>query len=119
MRISPVVDLTVSPAMNSTSFGKLLQVELHQLDSRYAALVRERAETSDPRAALLQAKRMALRQCSNVHVESFCENDSECTLEYSVLLAAASPDEAKDELCCILHLLEAETDRLFRRILSA
>lgn len=119
MRISPVVDLNVSPAIHSMSYGQFLQVDLHQRNSRFAALVRERAEASDPRAALLQAKRMALRQCSNVHVESFCENDSECTLEYSVLLAAASPDEAKDELCCILHLLEAETDRLFRRILSA
>ncbi|AGA59639.1 hypothetical protein Theco_3613 [Thermobacillus composti KWC4] len=100
--------------------GKSIQVELWQRsDARFAALVRERAEMSRPQSSYLQAKRMVLCQCSNVHVETFSENDSECTLEYSVLLAAASLDEAKDELCCILLLLEAETARLFPRILSA
>lgn len=40
-------------------------------------------------------------------------------MEYSVLLEAASLDEARDELCCILLLLEAEAARLFPRSLSA
>lgn len=110
-----------SPFVSRTDFpGKSIQIELWQRsDARFAALVRERAEMSRPQSSYLQAKRMVLCQCSNVHVETFSENDSECTLEYSVLLAAASLDEAKDELCCILLLLEAETARLFPRILSA
>jgi hypothetical protein len=67
----------------------------------------------------LWAKSTAIRKCSNVHLEAFKEDDSECTLEYSVLLEAASLDEAWDELCFILHLLEAEAARLTSRILSA
>ena len=110
-----------SPFVSRTDFpGKSIQIELWQRsDARFAALVRERADSSHPRSAHLQEKRLALRQFSNVHVESFSENDSEFTLEYSVLLAAASLDEARDELCCILLLLEAEAARLFPRSLSA
>ena len=110
-----------SPIAIRTDFpGKSIQIEIWQRsDARYVALIRERAEMSRPQSSYLQAKRMVLCQFSNVHVESFSENDTECTLEYSVLLAAASLDEAKDELCCILLLLEAETARLFPRILSA
>ena len=100
--------------------GKSIQIEIWQRsDARFAALVGERADSSHPRSAHLQEKRLALRQFSNVHVETFSENDSECTLEYSVLLAAASLDEAREELCCILLVLEAEADRLFLRSLSA
>ena len=113
MHISPFDSRTVFP-------GKSIQIEIWQRsDARYVALVRERAEMSRPQSSYLQAKRMVLCQCSNVHVETFSENDSECTLEYSVLLPAASLDEAREELCCILLVLEAEADRLFLRSLSA
>ena len=110
-----------SPIAIRTDFpGKSIQIELWQRsDARFAALVRERADSSHTRFAHLQAKLIVLRQFSNVHVESFGENDSECTLEYSVLLTVASLDEARDELCCILLVLEAEADRLFLRSLSA
>jgi len=118
MHLSDSADYTVSADdtyENATSWIELIQLGC----SRFAALVKERAETSDSRAALLRAKREVIRHCSNVHVEAFFENDSECTLEYSVLLAAASLDEAREELCCILLVLEAEAARLFPRILSA
>ena len=117
MHLSDSADYTVSADdtyENATSWIELIQLGC----SRFAALVKERAETSDSRAALLRAKREVIRHCSNVHVEAFFENDSECRLEYSVLLAAASPDEAKDELCCILHLLDAEAARLSDLALS-
>jgi len=110
---SPLVSRTEIPE-------KPIQIEIWQRrDARFVASVRECLEKSHPRSSLLHAKRTALRQYSNVHVETFSENDAECTLEYSVLLAAANPDEAREELCCILLLLEAEAACLLPCVLSA
>lgn len=117
MHLSDSADCTVSSDdtyENATSWIELIQLGC----SRFAALVKERAETSDSRAALLRAKREVIRHCSNVHLEAFCENESECTLEFFVLLSA-SPDEAGDELRSILFLLDAEAARLASRVLSA
>jgi len=117
MHLSDSADCTVFS--DDTYEDAASRIELIQLDcSRFAALVRERVESSDSRAALLRAKGEVIRHCSNVHLEAFCENEAVCTLEFSVLLSA-SPDEADDELRSILLLLDAEAARLASRVLSA
>lgn len=117
MHLSDSANYTVSA--DDTYENATSRIEIIQLGcSHFAALVKESAEPSDSRTALLRAKREVIRHCSNVHLEAFCENEAVCTLEFSVLLSA-SPDEAGDELRSILLLLDAEAARLASRVLSA